>query len=56
MNNIFAYFTSSKAPFQFPGMHFLLGAFCMLLAVIIANRVLSREKKEHASAKVPGVE
>ena len=45
MNNIFAYFTSSKAPFQFPGMHFLLGAICMLLAVIIANRVLSREKK-----------
>ncbi|WP_431216087.1 TCR/Tet family MFS transporter [Puia sp. P3] len=46
MNNIFAYFTSSKAPFLFPGMHFLLGAICMLLAVIIANRVLSREKKE----------
>jgi DHA1 family tetracycline resistance protein-like MFS transporter len=46
MNNIFAYFTGSKAPFQFPGMHFLLGAICMLLAVIIANRVLSREKKQ----------
>jgi DHA1 family tetracycline resistance protein-like MFS transporter len=45
LNNTFAYFTSSKAPFLFPGMHFLLGAFCMLLAVIIANRVLSREKK-----------
>jgi len=52
MNNIFAYFTSSKAPFQFPGMHFLLGACCMLLAVIIANRVLSREKKGHASLNV----
>jgi len=48
MNNIFAYFTSSRAPFQFPGMHFLLGAFCMLLAVIIANRVLSKEKKGQA--------
>jgi DHA1 family tetracycline resistance protein-like MFS transporter len=45
MTNIFAYFTSSKAPFYFPGMHFLLGAFCMLLSVIIAYRVLSREKK-----------
>jgi DHA1 family tetracycline resistance protein-like MFS transporter len=45
MTNIFAYFTSSKAPFYFPGMHFLLGAACMLLSVVIAYRVLSREKK-----------
>ena len=48
LNNLFAYFTSSKAPFQFPGMHFLVGALCMLLAVIIAHRVLSREKKGQA--------
>lgn len=47
MNNVFAYFTSSKAPFQFPGVHFLLGAICMLVSVIIAYKVLSREKKEH---------
>ncbi|GGB24347.1 TCR/Tet family MFS transporter [Puia dinghuensis] len=45
MSNIFAYFTSSKAPFYFPGMHFLLGALFMLMATIIANRVLSREKR-----------
>lgn len=45
MSETFAFFTSSKAPFQFPGMHFLIGALFMLLAVIIANRVLSREKK-----------
>ncbi|MEX6686407.1 TCR/Tet family MFS transporter [Danxiaibacter flavus] len=47
MNNTFAYFTSDKAPFYFPGIHFLIGATCMLLSVIIANKVLSREKKEH---------
>lgn len=46
MNSTFAYFTSPKAPFHLPGMHFLIGAFCMLLSVIIASRVLSREKKE----------
>jgi len=45
MSETFAFFTSSKAPFQFPGMHFLIGALFMLLAVIIASRVLSREKK-----------
>jgi DHA1 family tetracycline resistance protein-like MFS transporter len=44
MNGTFAYFTSDKAPFHFPGMHFLLGAFCMLLSVVIASRVLGREK------------
>lgn len=46
MNSTFAYFTSPKAPFHLPGMHFLIGAFCMLLSVIIASRVLNREKKE----------
>jgi MFS transporter, DHA1 family, tetracycline resistance protein len=46
MNNIFAYFTSAKAPFHFPGIHFILGAVCMLLSIIIAYKVLSREKKE----------
>jgi len=45
MNNSFAYFTSSKAPFTFPGIHFLIGAVCMLMSVIIAYRVLSRDKK-----------
>lgn len=47
MNSTFNYFTSSKAPFHFPGIHFLIGAFCMLLSVIITWKVLSREKKEH---------
>ncbi len=42
----FNYFTSDKAPFYFPGMHFLIGAVCMLMSTIIIYRVLSREKKE----------
>jgi DHA1 family tetracycline resistance protein-like MFS transporter len=44
----FNYFTSDKAPFYFPGMHFLIGAVCMLMSTIIIYRVLSREKKQTA--------
>jgi DHA1 family tetracycline resistance protein-like MFS transporter len=47
MNGTFAYFTTDKAPFYFPGIHFILGAICMLLSIVIAYRVLSREKKDH---------
>jgi DHA1 family tetracycline resistance protein-like MFS transporter len=46
MNSTFSYFTTDKAPFYFPGIHFLIGAVCMLLSVIITYKVLSREKKE----------
>ena len=46
MNSTFAYFTSDKAPFYFPGIHFLIGAACMLMSVVIAYAVLSREKKQ----------
>lgn len=45
MNSTFAYFTSPKAPFNFPGMHFLVGALCMLLSIFIIHHVLNREKK-----------
>ncbi|UPK69090.1 TCR/Tet family MFS transporter [Chitinophaga filiformis] len=47
MNTTFSYFTTDKAPFYFPGIHFLIGAVCMLLSIIITYKVLSREKKEH---------
>lgn len=47
MNNTFAYFTSSKAPFHMPGIHFLIGAVCMLLSNVIIWKVLNREKREH---------
>ena len=36
MNNVFSYFTGKNAPFIFPGMPFIVGAFCMLLALIFA--------------------
>lgn len=51
MNNLFKYFTTDKAPVHFPGVSFLLGAILMLLSVVIAWYVLSKEKK----AVVPGI-
>ena len=45
MNNLFTFFTSAKAPFQFPGVAFLLGAIFMLLSLIIVWAVLKREKR-----------
>jgi len=50
MNSTFAYFTSSKAPFYFPGIHFLIGAACMLVSTLIAVNVLSRERRGAATA------
>jgi len=50
MNSTFAYFTSSKAPFYFPGVHFLIGAACMFMSVVIAYAVLSRERRQAAAA------
>jgi DHA1 family tetracycline resistance protein-like MFS transporter len=50
MNSTFAYFTSNKAPFYFPGIHFLIGAFCMLLSVVITYAVLSRERRTSTAA------
>ncbi|SFW18516.1 MFS transporter [Chitinophaga sancti] len=47
MNSTFTYFTTDKAPFYFPGIHFLIGAVCMLLSIVITYKVLSREKREH---------
>ncbi|MBL7697768.1 MAG: TCR/Tet family MFS transporter [Chitinophagaceae bacterium] len=46
MNSTFAYFTTDKAPFHLPGVHFLIGAVCMLVSLIIAYKILSREKKQ----------
>ncbi len=46
MNGAFAFFTTDKAPFYFPGIHFLIGSVCMMLSIIITYKVLTREKKE----------
>lgn len=45
MNGSFAYFTSDKAPFKIPGVHFLLGAICMFFGLIIAYKVLNKREK-----------
>lgn len=45
MNGSFTYFTSNKAPFQFPGVHFVIGAVCIFFSIIITYVVLSRERK-----------
>ncbi|HEX4375344.1 MAG TPA: TCR/Tet family MFS transporter, partial [Puia sp.] len=42
MTNLFAYFTSTKAPFQFAGAPFLTGAVLMLASTILAFRSLKR--------------
>ncbi len=49
MNNLFEFFTTDKAPFYFPGIHFLIGAVMMLLSLIITTKILSRERREHPS-------
>ncbi|MCK7555705.1 hypothetical protein MKQ70_12035 [Chitinophaga sedimenti] len=51
MNGSFTYFTSAKAPFHFPGIHFMIGAVCMLLSIVIVWKVFNREKKEHPELK-----
>jgi len=53
MNNSFAYFTGSRAPFYFPGVHFIIGAMCMLMSTVIAYRVLSREKRDRRMEPSP---
>lgn len=48
MNSTFAYFTTDKAPFQLPGVHFLIGAACMLAGLVIVRKVLTRRRKRSA--------
>lgn len=45
MTGLFAYFTSTNAPFLFPGAPFIAGAVLMMLSAIIVVRDLYREKK-----------
>jgi DHA1 family tetracycline resistance protein-like MFS transporter len=46
MNTSFTYFTSDKAPFHLPGIHFLIGALCMLVSIIMTHKALSRERRQ----------
>jgi MFS transporter, DHA1 family, tetracycline resistance protein len=52
MNSTFSYFTSNKAPFHLPGVHFLIGALCMLTSLILAYQILSRERRQNLSASI----
>lgn len=42
MTGLFAYFTSSKAPFQFPGAPFILGAILMTASALVAYFALTK--------------
>ncbi|WP_353129068.1 TCR/Tet family MFS transporter [Parapedobacter pyrenivorans] len=44
MNGTFSYFTTEKAPFHFPGVHFLIGAVCMLGGLIIINKIMAGKR------------
>ena len=50
MNNLFTYFTSPRAPFQFPGIPFILGAVFMLLSLLLVWYVFETRKKKIVSA------
>jgi MFS transporter, DHA1 family, tetracycline resistance protein len=52
MNSTFSYFTSNRAPFHLPGVHFLIGAVCMLSSLILTYYVLSRERREKGTPVV----
>jgi DHA1 family tetracycline resistance protein-like MFS transporter len=45
MTSLFRYFTTSRAPFYFPGVSFILGALFMLLALLVIVRVFEKERK-----------
>ena len=42
MTNLFAYFTSARAPVHFPGASFLLGGLLMLTGSIVAYKSLKQ--------------
>ncbi len=42
MTGLFSYFTSAKAPFQFAGAPFLMGAFLAFVSLLLAIRYLRR--------------
>ena len=51
MTNLFAYFTSTRAPVYFPGAAFLAGSIITLLSLLLAMRTLA--SYTHKTAKVP---
>ena len=45
MTNLFAYFTSTAAPFQLPGAPFLAGSLLILVSAILAFRSIKKREK-----------
>jgi MFS transporter, DHA1 family, tetracycline resistance protein len=44
MTGLFSYFTSTDAPFQFPGAPFILGSVFMVISALVAYFTLTKEK------------
>ena len=51
MNNLFAWFTGPKAPFEFPGMPFVAGSLLMLIAIFFAVPSLRHYHKSLSDKK-----
>lgn len=49
MTGLFAYFTSSRAPFQFPGAPFILGAILMTASAFVAYFALTKTEMQKGS-------
>lgn len=53
MNNLFALFTGTEAPFLFPGMPFIAGGICGLLAILFAIPSLRHyHRSKHATEEI----
>ncbi len=52
ITNLFSYFTSSKAPFYFPGIPFVAGAIFMIASLFVITRIFSRERKQKAATEL----
>ncbi|OYU55712.1 MAG: tetracycline resistance MFS efflux pump [Chitinophagaceae bacterium BSSC1] len=52
MTGSFAYFTGPNKPFYFPGISFLIGAVCMLIAAVLAYHALKSEATTESTAEV----
>lgn len=51
MNNSFAWFTSSSAPFYFPGIPFIIGAVLMFIGILLSIRSLKAHHAASATVK-----
>jgi len=48
MTNAFYYFTHNQAPFQFPGIPFVIGVLFVLVAIFISKKSLKKYSKSYA--------